>query len=177
MSVLLSKWPRDRNPITAEALTGGSTLHWRPTRRRSRQQAVRQLGSLSGHLKAGDPETKYRLVSCLSNTLTTRLDRDMLPDMWSPASALRVSREDREWLEALVRSGKTPQRVALRAHLVLRAAEGRPNHALAKELGSVGRRCCCGGSGTSKPAWPVCCGMPRGRGARSALGRRRWRPS
>ena len=46
--------------------------------------------------------------------------------MWTPAPALRVSREDREWLEALVRSGKTVQRVALRAHLVLRAAEGRP---------------------------------------------------
>jgi transposase len=54
--------------------------------------------------------------------------------MWEPAPALRVSQEDREWLEALVRSGKTPQRVALRARLVLGAAEGRPNHALAKEL-------------------------------------------
>ena len=59
----------------------------------------------------------------------------MLPVMWNPAPALRVSREDREWLEALVRSGKTPQRVALRAHLILRAAEGPSNHALAKELG------------------------------------------
>ena len=55
--------------------------------------------------------------------------------MWKPARALRVSREDREWLETLVRSGKTPQRVALRARMVLGAAEGRPNHALAKELG------------------------------------------
>ena len=55
--------------------------------------------------------------------------------MWKPAAALRVSREDREWLETLARSGKTPQRVALRARMVLGAAEGRPNHALAKELG------------------------------------------
>src|SRR3989442_14899532 len=55
--------------------------------------------------------------------------------MWKPAAALRVSREDREWLETLVRSGKTPQRVALRAQIVLGAAEGRPNHALAKDLG------------------------------------------
>ena len=55
--------------------------------------------------------------------------------MWKPARALRVSREDQEWLDTLVRSGKTPQRVALRARLVLGAAEGRPNHALAKELG------------------------------------------
>src|SRR5262245_22610027 len=59
----------------------------------------------------------------------------MLSRMWKPAPALRVSRDDREWLEALVRSGKTPQRVALRAHLILRAAAGRSNHALAKELG------------------------------------------
>ena len=55
--------------------------------------------------------------------------------MWKPAPALRVSREDREWLETLLRSGKTPQRVALRARLVLGAAEGRANRALAQELG------------------------------------------
>jgi len=55
--------------------------------------------------------------------------------MWKPAPALRVSRTDREWLEALVRSGKTPQRVALRARLVLGAAEGRANRALAQDLG------------------------------------------
>src|SRR5438046_646228 len=54
--------------------------------------------------------------------------------MWKPAAALRVSREDQEWLETLVRSGQTPQRVALRARMVLGAAAGRPNHALAKDL-------------------------------------------
>ena len=55
--------------------------------------------------------------------------------MWEAAPALRVSREDLDWLEVLVRSGQTPQRVALRARIVLGAAAGRPNHALAKELG------------------------------------------
>src|SRR5215510_10723775 len=55
--------------------------------------------------------------------------------MWAPSPALRVSPEDRQWLEALMRSGQTPQRVALRARMVLGAAEGRANHALAKELG------------------------------------------
>jgi hypothetical protein len=35
----------------------------------------------------------------------------------------------------LVRSGKTPQRVVLRARIVLGAAAGRANHALARELG------------------------------------------
>ena len=55
--------------------------------------------------------------------------------MWKPAPALRVSPEDRQWLEAVIRSGKTPQRVALRARIVLGAAEGQANHALAQELG------------------------------------------
>jgi Homeodomain-like domain len=39
------------------------------------------------------------------------------PIMWKPARALRVSAEDQGWLEDLVRSGKTPQRVVLRAAL------------------------------------------------------------
>jgi transposase len=55
--------------------------------------------------------------------------------MWKPARPLRVSAEDREWLEALVGSGKTPQRVAQRARIVLGAAAGMANHRLAKELG------------------------------------------
>jgi transposase len=55
--------------------------------------------------------------------------------MWKPARALRVSPEDREWLEALIRGGKTPQRVVLRARMVLGAAAGHANHRLAKELG------------------------------------------
>src|SRR5262245_60691246 len=55
--------------------------------------------------------------------------------MWAPSPAPRVSPEDRQWLEALIRSGKTAQRVALRARMVLGAADGRANHALAKELG------------------------------------------
>src|SRR5512134_3740007 len=101
----------------------------------------------------------------------------MLRVMWTSAPALRVSREDREWLEALVRSGKTLQRVALRAHGVLRAAEGQPNHALANELGISRptvllwrqRYVELGMAGLLKDA-------PRP-GRRSALARRRWRRS
>jgi len=55
--------------------------------------------------------------------------------MWKPARALRVSPADREWLEALVRGGKTPQRVAVRAQIVLGAAAGQSNNGLAKALG------------------------------------------
>jgi transposase len=54
--------------------------------------------------------------------------------MWKPARALRVSPDDREWLEGLVRGGNTAQRVVLRARIVLGAAMGKSNSALAKEL-------------------------------------------
>src|SRR2546425_13341586 len=55
--------------------------------------------------------------------------------MGKPARALRVNPNDREWLEGLVRGGKPPQRVVLRARIVLGAAAGQANHRLAKELG------------------------------------------
>ena len=55
--------------------------------------------------------------------------------MWKPARALRVSEHDREVLEALVRSGRTAQRVVLRANIILGAARGEANNRLAKELG------------------------------------------
>src|SRR5574341_1370427 len=54
--------------------------------------------------------------------------------MWKPANALDVSRSDRELLETLVRRGTTPQRVALRASIILGAADGRSNYGLAKDL-------------------------------------------
>jgi transposase len=55
--------------------------------------------------------------------------------MWKPARALRVSEHDREVLEALLRSGKTAQRVVLRASIILGAARGEANNSLAKQLG------------------------------------------
>ncbi len=55
--------------------------------------------------------------------------------MWKPARALRVSLDDREWLETLVQSGQTPQRIVLRARIVLGAAAGQSNNGLAKALG------------------------------------------
>lgn len=55
--------------------------------------------------------------------------------MWKPARALRVPRQDREVLDALARAPKTPQRVALRARIVLGAAAGRSINGLAQELG------------------------------------------
>jgi len=48
--------------------------------------------------------------------------------------ALSVSEEDQRTLERWVRSGKTEQRVALRAKIILKAAAGLSNHAIAKML-------------------------------------------
>jgi transposase len=55
--------------------------------------------------------------------------------MWKSAQALSVSVPDREWLMGLVRGGNTPQKVALRARVVLGAAAGQSNNSLAQELG------------------------------------------
>jgi transposase len=55
--------------------------------------------------------------------------------MFTPAQALRVDDTQRKRLLSLVRSGKTPQKVVMRARLVLLAADGTPNNATAKELG------------------------------------------
>jgi transposase len=54
--------------------------------------------------------------------------------MWSGTTALEITSEDKADLAALVRAGKTEQRIALRARIVLGAAEGKSNYALAKEL-------------------------------------------
>lgn len=55
--------------------------------------------------------------------------------MFSPAVALQVDDSQRRRLQHLVRSGRTPQKIALRARIVLAAGEGRPNHAIARRLG------------------------------------------
>ena len=54
--------------------------------------------------------------------------------MWMSCAALVITPEHRQELERLVRSGKTEQRIALRARIVLGAAEGTSNNALAKAL-------------------------------------------
>src|SRR5262245_10355549 len=97
--------------------------------------------------------------------------------MWKPARALRVSPADREWLEALVQGGKTPQRVVLRAQIVLGAAAGQSNNGLANALGISRptllrwreRFAEAGVAGLLKDA-------PRP-GRRKRIRRRRWKPS
>ncbi len=54
--------------------------------------------------------------------------------MWTSRAALVITPENRQELERLVRSGKREQRLALRARIVLGAADGASNSALAKAL-------------------------------------------
>jgi transposase len=54
--------------------------------------------------------------------------------MWPSSAALTITAEERAELERMVRSGKTEQRHALRARIILGAADGQSNNALAKEL-------------------------------------------
>ena len=52
-----------------------------------------------------------------------------------PAPALVISESERTALVSLARAGRTEQRIATRARIVLRAAEGRPNRTIADDLG------------------------------------------
>jgi putative transposase len=54
--------------------------------------------------------------------------------MYTPAPALALSEGQKADIEALVRNGNTPQKVALRARLLLLAHQGVANHAIAQEL-------------------------------------------
>ena len=58
--------------------------------------------------------------------------------MWKPAAKLKVSKAQRATLNTWIRAPTTPQRTVLRSRIVLAAAQGRANHAIAKEL-SVSR--------------------------------------
>ena len=55
--------------------------------------------------------------------------------MFTPAKALRIDENQWKCLKHLARSGKTPQKIALRARIVLLAGEGVPNNAIASRLG------------------------------------------
>jgi len=54
--------------------------------------------------------------------------------MWTKADALPVREVDQELLQHLIRSGSTPQKVALRARILLGAATGKSNYQLSEEL-------------------------------------------
>jgi transposase len=55
--------------------------------------------------------------------------------MWAPAEKLVISAEDRRLLETWTRAHSAPQSVAMRCQVILLAADGVANNAIAKELG------------------------------------------
>jgi len=57
--------------------------------------------------------------------------------MFAPAPAVRIDDNQKKRLRFLTGSGKTPQKVALRARIVLLASEGVPNNAIAARLGTT----------------------------------------
>ena len=58
-----------------------------------------------------------------------------MPCMWAPAENLVISAEDRGLLETWTRAHNAPQSVAMRCQVILLAADGVANNAIAKELG------------------------------------------
>jgi transposase len=54
--------------------------------------------------------------------------------MWTPAKPLPLTVEQEQQLQTWVRAQNTPQSVALRCRIVLRAAEGLPNQRIAEDL-------------------------------------------
>jgi transposase len=55
--------------------------------------------------------------------------------MFAPAAPLVLTADQKSALEALVRAGSTPQRVATKGRLLLLAEQGVANHAIAQQLG------------------------------------------
>ena len=54
--------------------------------------------------------------------------------MFTQAQALPIKPDQKKRLEFLVRSGQTPQKLALRARIILMASEGMANNRIAKDL-------------------------------------------
>ena len=55
--------------------------------------------------------------------------------MFEPARSLALDAPQRKRLEFLVRAGNTAQKLVQRARIILLAAAGRPNVAIAREVG------------------------------------------
>src|SRR5712691_2919563 len=64
--------------------------------------------------------------------------------MWEPAEKLVIDAADRRLLETWTRAHNAPQSVAMRCQVVLLAADGLANNAIAHALGIVAPPSCCG---------------------------------
>jgi transposase len=54
--------------------------------------------------------------------------------MFTKASPIEITKQERDRLEFLSQAGKTPQKIAMRARIILLASEGVANNAIAKQL-------------------------------------------
>src|SRR5450756_2607418 len=71
----------------------------------------------------------------LLNSFTIRNHGATLRPMWEPAEKLVMDAEDRRLLETWTRAHNAPQNVAMRCQVVLLAADGLANNAIAHALG------------------------------------------
>ena len=55
--------------------------------------------------------------------------------MFTPATAIPLPPDQKQVLQSLARAGTTPQRLARKCEVILLAAEGVPNHAIARQTG------------------------------------------
>jgi transposase len=60
---------------------------------------------------------------------------DYLGSVFAPAKQLFIDESQRKRLTFLAKAGKTPQVLAMRARIILLAAEGKPNSAIGRSLG------------------------------------------
>ncbi len=56
--------------------------------------------------------------------------------MWEPTGKLEVDEQARRTLQGWVKARRSPQRMVMRARIILLAAEGRPTRRIAREVGS-----------------------------------------
>ena len=55
--------------------------------------------------------------------------------MFKKAKAIKINEKQKLRLEFLIKSGKTPQKIVMRARIIMKATPGEANHAIAKKLG------------------------------------------
>ena len=82
--------------------------------------------------------------------------------MWESAEALDVSDEARRMLEGWIKAPTSPQRIVMRAKIVLMAAEGMSNRRIAHLVGTSRPTVSCGVIASPLVGWMRCWRMPRG---------------
>jgi len=80
----------------------------------------------------------------------------MTASVFESATATVLNDAQRNELETLERAGTTTQKLAARCRVMLLAEQGLPNRAIARQVGSRGRRCWQCGVLSRAAAWRPC---------------------